>query len=132
MCDVPSCAVAHEKHLGEIGVGIEPGITSSSSADRHGIRMEPLECRDGIMVSRRKAMLGSQSIVDRDDEGAYIRCPLEAEVVKIGTPRSIPTEAAAMKKEDYWQACGDGGGVTSREIEARPQAERIIKYDVLV
>jgi hypothetical protein len=94
--------------------------------------MEPLESRDGIVVSRRQAMLGSQSIVHRDDEGAYIRCPLEAEVVEIGTPRSKPTEAAAMKVENNRKACGDGGGVRRREIETRPQVERIIKHDVSV
>lgn len=101
MCDVPSCAVAHEEHLGEVGVGIEPGITtSSSSANSHALRMEPLECRDRIMVSGRQAMLGSQSVVDRDDEGAYTRRPLQTEAVKKRTARRIPTEAAAMEVED--------------------------------
>jgi hypothetical protein len=121
MCDVPSCAVAHKEYLGEVCVGIEPGIDSSSSADGHRLRMEPLECRDGIVVSRREAMLGSQSIVDGDDEGAYIGCPLYAEVVKIGSPWGIQTEAAAMKVKDYGQACGGGGRTERREIEARPQ-----------
>ena len=77
MCDVSSCAVAHEEYLGEIGMGIEPGIASSyTSADGNGLGMEPSECRDGILISGRKAMLGIQSVVDGDYEGTYIGCPL--------------------------------------------------------
>jgi hypothetical protein len=135
MRDVPSCAFSHEEYLGEVSMGLEPRIGCFSSACGFGLGMKPLESGDGIVISSRETVLGSQSVVDGDDEGAYIGCPLYAEAVDIGTLRAKPTEAAAMSVEDYGQPCRGGWGRMGRrrrEIEARPQAVCEIKHDVFV
>jgi hypothetical protein len=124
MRDVPSCAFSHEEYLGEVSMGIEPRIGCFSSACGFGLGMKPLESGDGIVISSREAMLGSQSVVDGNDEGAYIGCPLYTEAVDNGTLRAKQTEAAAMKVEEYGQPCGCSWGRMGRrrrrKIEARP------------